>query len=117
MDRLIFAPHPALKPFIRHSVYIEIGEKKKWERSNLAPTGCTVFSFALEKLKPFYFYDRLKIVLSLWDNRNILHRFFYRSSAPNGAGITLSFSNACTFKMWEVRSAENITRLKRRIKQ
>lgn len=52
MDRLIFAPHPVLKPFIRHYVYIEIGEEKKWERSNL---GCTVLSFALEKIETFLF--------------------------------------------------------------
>lgn len=47
MDVLFFNPHPALKKYIRHYVYCEIGSPDSWTQSSMAPPGCAKLAIVL----------------------------------------------------------------------
>ncbi len=49
MKTLMLAPQSALKPYIQHYVYCEIGVHEKWSSMDMAPTGCTSLSIAIGK--------------------------------------------------------------------
>lgn len=103
MNDLILIPHHALRPYIQHYVYCEMGEAGKWSHTDMAPPGCTSLSitaegknvYISENNNPALRYDSITFVgqtkrlkkLSLYDRLKTFFVIFQPCGAYQLLGI------------------------------
>lgn len=53
MNPIIFTPHPALRPYIHHYLFFEIGDRETWSCTSMTPPGCAALTLTIGRQKRF----------------------------------------------------------------